>query len=102
MRGRSLAAALALGLSVLTAAATEPVCAHAGDRNLCTDGREFPIVDAEPDAPRPGPGRARGGKPRSFEVFSPRGRPAADIDGQIVIGPDGRVCRPHGDHFHCR
>jgi hypothetical protein len=24
------------------------------------------------------------------------------VEGTTFIGPDGRTCWPHGDHFHCR
>jgi hypothetical protein len=97
----SLAGVLALlvaGLWLLPSRTTPLACRHAGDRIVCADARTFPIVAGEA---RP---TAADGLPPFWgrDTGRRRDRPHADLDGVIVTGPDGVVCRLHGEHFHCR
>lgn len=56
----------------------------------------------DPEAIAPG----AAGRPPAWRVWpgAPGGGPRGGwpMEGTPFPGPDGRMCWPHGDHFHCR
>jgi zinc/manganese transport system permease protein len=70
------------------------------------EGRAVGPGPSMPMSPEWTPGGA--GRPRA-RSGGPRPGPDAEwprdgwtMEGSPFVGPDGRTCWPHGDHFHCR
>jgi hypothetical protein len=87
---------LALACWAIWAAGTESGCVGDGDRECPKEERDK--VDPGPD------GRSLLDKSPGRLGTSPRdgGRDAKPSEDSLIHIPDGRICWPHGDHFHCR
>jgi hypothetical protein len=93
-----------------TAANPQPECSGESNWPDCKGGEEGRVIGPGA-APPPSPeaatpdGSARPRIPpwRAWPGLSPEwpGDGWAG-EGRPFIGPDGRTCWPHGDHFHCR
>jgi hypothetical protein len=87
-------AVFVLVLGFAPSADAEMRCNPDGDELVC-DNAERPVIDPYYPRPRLSPWRNR-----PSEIDGPR-EPWM-LDGTQIDSPDGRVCWPHGDHFHCR
>jgi hypothetical protein len=84
---------LVLIFGFATPVGAETRCNRGGDVRVC-DEAERPVISPD-HAPRSrlSPWRA------PWDIDGPR-EPWM-LDGMRIDSPDGRVCWPHGDHFHC-
>jgi hypothetical protein len=86
-----------VAVALLLLASAELICVPRAGRLVCSDGGEHALVDARPRADGPDVPVRPFGPWRPDATTTP-----GALGGGRVPGPDGLLCWPHGDHFHCR
>jgi hypothetical protein len=92
-----------------TSASPQTTCSGEGNWPGCDGGEGRAISPGAAPPQRPegdtpdGSERPRVQPWRAWPGLTPEWpRDGWAMEGRPFIGPDGRTCWPHGDHFHCR
>ena len=88
--------ALLLVFGLITTSVDAETRCNRGDAGLACDDAEPLLID--PDSIS----RSRLSPWRSWPSDIDGPRDVWMLDGARIYNSDGRVCWPHGDHFHCR